>query len=104
MHDPVGFETFRRPPFVKHQRLFHANVLGTVTPFDWFVSSSRLPVPRCSCTVWSNTVRVLSVPWGEEVPLSVSEYRFSCTSTRRKINMIRLNNIALAIRYNEFVF
>lgn len=83
MHDPVGFETFWRPSFVKHQRLFHANILGTVTSLDWFVSTGCLPIPRCSGTIWSNTVRVLSIPRAEEVPLTISKYRFSCIKTQR---------------------
>jgi hypothetical protein len=76
MHDPVSFETFWRPSFVKDQCLFHTNILSTVTPLDRFVCASCLPVPRCSRTIWSNSVRVLSIPWAEEVPLPISKYRF----------------------------
>lgn len=77
MHDPVGFYAFGRFPLVEHKSLLHSYVLLPLPLHYHLVRPRRLPISQSSCSIRSNAVGVLSISWGEEVPLFLPKSRFS---------------------------
>jgi hypothetical protein len=77
VHDPVGLEALGRLPAVEHERLLHADLLAIAGGGrqDGLVGAGCLPVPRRRRPVRPRSVRVLAVPWAEEVPLVLPEAR-----------------------------
>jgi len=73
MHDPISLQTLWWPPLVEHQGLLQSDVL--IPCMDRLVGPRRLPVPGGGRPVGPDSVGVLPVPRGEEVPLSVPEFR-----------------------------
>lgn len=81
MHDPVGFHAFGSAALIEHQSFLHADLAHSPDcGVNGLVGPRGLPVPRRRCSIGPRSVGVLSVPWTEEIPLSLSEYRLPCMS------------------------
>lgn len=76
MHNPISFHTSRRFPTIKDKSFFHTHFLISATQHG-LISSRGFPIPRRSCPVRPCAVRVLPIPWAEEVPLLLPKHRLS---------------------------
>lgn len=74
MHNPISLHSFRRFPSVEDQSLLDTNLVVPGSQYR-LIGPSSLPVARSGGPVWSGPVRVLTVPWAEEVPFLFSKHR-----------------------------
>lgn len=70
MHDPIGPNPLRGSASVVNQRLLHSD--GSTLAHYPPIFPRRLPVPRSGRSVRSESIRILSIPRPEKVPLWVS--------------------------------
>lgn len=78
MHDPAGFDPFRRLPFVEHKCFLHPDLLSSAGGEYGLIGPGCLPVSRSRCPVGPSPVRVLPVPWSEEIPFEFPERGLCC--------------------------
>jgi len=90
MHDPVSFDSFRRSTFVEDESFLDTYV--TRTAVNGFVCTGCFPITGNSCSVWSDSVWILSFSRAEEIPLIFSKLCFLCIhKTKKQISKVALN-------------
>lgn len=82
VHDPISLHPLRGSSCVENQSLLHPHArLSTKRRrrrHYGLISTRSLPIPRSRRPVWPRTVRVLPIPWTEEVPFLIPKRRLLC--------------------------
>lgn len=96
VHDPIGFDTFWRPPTIKNQGFLNANLVSSIGCHNGLVSSSRFPIPRYRRPIWSRPVWIFPLSRCEKIPFLLPKHRLACPTNSNKFNWffeMKLRNI-----------